>query len=175
MKEIKYTILYCVFVRTFVVPFYYGLGTVINYSFGFGSAQVTVPVPVPHGKKLWCLRFRFHNTASPSLIWTYDYRWKWQKMNERKHIYHEYCKWWGRFTPPFPFPSALADCCEAKEQGIPDLSLWRVVRAYREKEVRIEERPKGDFVRQGIGRCWTTFWINCILIWLGRDYLPWWF
>jgi hypothetical protein len=35
MKEIKYTILYCVFVITFVIPFYYGSGTVINYGFDF--------------------------------------------------------------------------------------------------------------------------------------------
>jgi hypothetical protein len=34
MKEIKYTILYCVFVRTFVIPFYYCSGTVINYGSG---------------------------------------------------------------------------------------------------------------------------------------------
>jgi len=62
MKEIKYTILYCVFVRTFVIPFYYGSGTVINYSsgsdfltsYGSGSGSTqqkftvpTVPVPVP--------------------------------------------------------------------------------------------------------------------------------
>ncbi len=55
MKEINYTILYCVFVKTFVIPFYYGSGTVINHGFGFGSTRqkVTVPtVPVPqHGKK----------------------------------------------------------------------------------------------------------------------------
>jgi hypothetical protein len=64
MKEIKYTILYCVFVRTFVIPFYYGSGTVINYVSGYGSNFLTsygygsdstrqkvtvpmVPVPVP--------------------------------------------------------------------------------------------------------------------------------
>jgi hypothetical protein len=61
MKEIKYTILYCVFVRTFVVPFYYGSGTKISYGYGSGSdfltsygsgsdstrQKVTVPVPVP--------------------------------------------------------------------------------------------------------------------------------
>jgi hypothetical protein len=58
MKEIKYTILYCVFVRTFVIPFYYGSGSVINYgsgsnfltSYGSGSKmqKVTVlRVPVP--------------------------------------------------------------------------------------------------------------------------------
>jgi hypothetical protein len=39
MNEIKYTILFCVFVRTFVVPFYYGSGTVINY--GSGSDLLT--------------------------------------------------------------------------------------------------------------------------------------
>ncbi len=39
MKEIKYTILYCVFVGTFVIPFYYGAGTVINY--GSGSDFLT--------------------------------------------------------------------------------------------------------------------------------------
>ncbi len=32
-------ILYCVFVRTFVIPFYYGSGTVINY--GSGSNFLT--------------------------------------------------------------------------------------------------------------------------------------
>ncbi len=63
MKEIKYTILYCVFVRTFVIPFafFYGSGTAINNgsgsdfltSYGSGSTRqkVTVPtvlVPVPH-------------------------------------------------------------------------------------------------------------------------------
>jgi hypothetical protein len=60
MKEIKYTILYYVFVRTFVIPFYYGSGTVTSYgsgsdfftSYGSGSGstrqKVTVPtVPVP--------------------------------------------------------------------------------------------------------------------------------
>ncbi len=31
MNEIKYKILYRVFVRTFVIPFYYGSGTVFNY------------------------------------------------------------------------------------------------------------------------------------------------
>jgi hypothetical protein len=52
MKEIKYTILYYVFVRTFVIPFYYGYGTVINYgsgsdfliSYGSGSARQKVTV-----------------------------------------------------------------------------------------------------------------------------------
>jgi hypothetical protein len=56
---IKYTILYCVIVRTFVIPFYYGSGTVINYgsgsdfltSYGSGSTRQkvmvpTVPIPV---------------------------------------------------------------------------------------------------------------------------------
>jgi hypothetical protein len=58
MKEIKYTILYCVFVRTLVIPFYHGSETVISYgsgsefltSYGSGSTRqkVTVPtVPVP--------------------------------------------------------------------------------------------------------------------------------
>jgi hypothetical protein len=65
MKEIKYTILYCAFVRTFVItfviPFYYGSGTIINYgsgsdfltSYGSDSGSTrqkvmvpTVPVPV---------------------------------------------------------------------------------------------------------------------------------
>jgi|688.fasta_scaffold2132836_1 hypothetical protein len=52
MKEIKYKILYCVFARTFVIPFYYGSGTVpvINYGSGsngsgFGSTREKVPVP----------------------------------------------------------------------------------------------------------------------------------
>jgi hypothetical protein len=47
MKEIKYTTLYWV-CKTFVISFYYGSGTVINY--GSGSAKVrnyiTVPVPL---------------------------------------------------------------------------------------------------------------------------------
>jgi hypothetical protein len=60
MKENKHTILYCVLERTFVIPFYYGSGTVINNgsgsdfltSYGSGSGskrqKVTVPtVPVP--------------------------------------------------------------------------------------------------------------------------------
>jgi hypothetical protein len=64
MKEIKYTILKCVFVRTFAIPFYYGSGTVINYgsdfnfltSYGSGAGstrqkvtvlKVPVPIPVP--------------------------------------------------------------------------------------------------------------------------------
>ncbi len=61
MTEIKYTIVYCVFVKTFVI-FYYGSGTVINYlsgstfltsdgsRYGYGSTRqnVTIPtVPVP--------------------------------------------------------------------------------------------------------------------------------
>ncbi len=37
MKEINYTILYFVFVRTFVIPFHYGAVTVINYGSGFVS------------------------------------------------------------------------------------------------------------------------------------------
>jgi hypothetical protein len=61
MKEIKYTILFCVFVRTFVIPFYYGSGTVISY----GTVpvptfwQVTVPFPVPfhRAKSFFFLRF----------------------------------------------------------------------------------------------------------------------
>jgi hypothetical protein len=55
MEEIKYTILYCVF----VIPFSYGSGTVINicsgsnfltiYGTSSGSTRqkVTVPVPIP--------------------------------------------------------------------------------------------------------------------------------
>jgi hypothetical protein len=54
MKEIKYTI-FCVFVRTFVIPFYYGSGTVMNYgpgsdfltSYGSGSASTRQKVTVP--------------------------------------------------------------------------------------------------------------------------------
>jgi hypothetical protein len=42
MKELKYTFLYCVFVRTFVMPSYYGFGS------GSTRQKVTVPtVPVP--------------------------------------------------------------------------------------------------------------------------------
>jgi hypothetical protein len=70
----KYTILYCVFVRTFVIPFYYGFGTIINY--GSGSNFLTsygseLPVPFPHDKKLRFLwfrfRFRFHNTGKDTV------------------------------------------------------------------------------------------------------------
>jgi hypothetical protein len=63
----NYLIIYCVFVRTFVIPFYYGSGTVISYGSGYGSTRpkVTVPtVPVPHGKKLRFLRLRFHTAKS---------------------------------------------------------------------------------------------------------------
>jgi hypothetical protein len=40
------------FVRTFVIPFYYGSGTVINHGSGSGSTRQkvtvpTIPVPVP--------------------------------------------------------------------------------------------------------------------------------
>jgi hypothetical protein len=61
MEEIKYTILNCVFVRTFVTPFYYGSGTgsgsdfFTSYGSGSTRQKVTVPtvpfpVPVPqHG------------------------------------------------------------------------------------------------------------------------------
>ncbi len=41
--------------KTFVILFYYGSGTVINYS--SGSEFLTSYGPVPHDKKL---RFRFH-------------------------------------------------------------------------------------------------------------------
>ncbi len=41
MKEIECTILYSVFVRTFVIKFYYGSGTVINYGSGFGFDFLT--------------------------------------------------------------------------------------------------------------------------------------
>jgi hypothetical protein len=53
LNEGKYSILYGVFVRTFVIPFYYGSETVISsdfltsYGSGSGSAQQTVTVPVP--------------------------------------------------------------------------------------------------------------------------------
>jgi hypothetical protein len=66
MKKIKYTFLYCLFLITFLIPFYYGSGTVINYgagsnfllSYGSGSGsdstrqkirllRFRVPVPVP--------------------------------------------------------------------------------------------------------------------------------
>jgi hypothetical protein len=79
MKEIKYTILYCVFVRTFVIPFYYSPGIVINYdsgsnfltSYGSGSGStrqkvtgtvptVLVPVPVPQH---FCEVIKSHKTV----------------------------------------------------------------------------------------------------------------
>ncbi len=50
-REIKYTILYYVFVITFVIPFYYGSGTVTYYSSLFD--------------KLW-FWFRFHTAKSYS-------------------------------------------------------------------------------------------------------------
>jgi hypothetical protein len=81
MKEINYTILYCVFVRTFVIPFYYGSGTVINYGFGsdfltsYGSGStrqkvtvptVSVPVSVPQhcGVDLPIRYFNFQKVSS---------------------------------------------------------------------------------------------------------------
>jgi hypothetical protein len=63
MNEIKYTTLYCVLMRTCVIPLYYGSGTVINYGSVSNFGQVTVPVPVPQGQKLRFQGFRFHNTA----------------------------------------------------------------------------------------------------------------
>ncbi len=50
--EIKYTVLYCVFVKTFVILFYYGSGTVINYGTGSDFLTIYGTVPVPHAKKL---------------------------------------------------------------------------------------------------------------------------
>jgi hypothetical protein len=52
MKEIKFTILYCVFVRNFVIQFYYGSGSDFLTSYGSGSTRQkvtvpTLPVPVP--------------------------------------------------------------------------------------------------------------------------------
>jgi hypothetical protein len=45
MKEIKYAILYWMLVRTFVIPFYYGSGTVISNGYGSGSTRQKVTVP----------------------------------------------------------------------------------------------------------------------------------
>ncbi len=69
MKEIKYTILYCAFVR------YYGSGTVISYGSssnfltsygsGFGSTRQKVTVPT--------FRFQFHNTLIMAWITGYNY------------------------------------------------------------------------------------------------------
>ncbi len=42
MKEIKYTILYFVFVRTFVITFYYGFGTV-RFRFRFHDTVTWAP------------------------------------------------------------------------------------------------------------------------------------
>jgi hypothetical protein len=61
MKEIKYTILFFVFVRTFVIPFYIGSGTVINYGSGSnlltrydsGSTRQKVTVPTVPVKQHW--------------------------------------------------------------------------------------------------------------------------
>jgi hypothetical protein len=50
VKEIKYSVLICVLVRTFLIPFYYGVGTIINSGSGSTRQKVTVPtfsVPVP--------------------------------------------------------------------------------------------------------------------------------
>jgi hypothetical protein len=61
MKEIKYTVLFCVFVRSFVIPFYYGSGTVINYGSDSTRQKVTVPtdpVPVPEVMLNLCSRIR---------------------------------------------------------------------------------------------------------------------
>jgi hypothetical protein len=55
MKEIKYTILYCVFVRVVVIPFYYGSGTIVNYG--------TVRFQFRLFDKLW-FRFRFYMAKS---------------------------------------------------------------------------------------------------------------
>jgi hypothetical protein len=63
VKKNKYTILYCVFVRTFVIPFYYSSRTVISYGSSSDFLTSYRTVPVPNGKKLWFLRFRFHNTG----------------------------------------------------------------------------------------------------------------
>jgi hypothetical protein len=47
MKEINYTILYCVFVRTFAIKFYYSYGSDFLTSSGSGSTRQKVTVPVP--------------------------------------------------------------------------------------------------------------------------------
>jgi hypothetical protein len=66
MKEIKYTILYCVFVRTFVIPFYYGSGSgsyfLTSYGSDSGSTQQKVkvpkvPIPVPGSTTLTRIMF----------------------------------------------------------------------------------------------------------------------
>jgi hypothetical protein len=89
MKEIKYTNTVwggdCVFVRTFVITFYCGSGTVINYGSGSGSnfltsngsgsgstrqkvTVVTVPVSVPR-HCLWpCIPFLTFRRGSGSLL-----------------------------------------------------------------------------------------------------------
>ncbi len=56
MKEIEYTILYCVFVRTFVITFYYGSEAVISYGSGSGSGSGST-------RQNFRFRFRFHNTG----------------------------------------------------------------------------------------------------------------
>ncbi len=45
MKEVKYTILNCVFVRTFVITFYYGSGSNFLTSYGSGSTRQKVTIP----------------------------------------------------------------------------------------------------------------------------------
>jgi hypothetical protein len=90
MKKIKNTILYCVFVfvRTSVIQFYYGSGTVINYgsssdflkSYSSGSIQqrVTVPDPVPVLQH--CLMVLYSSFNTPiyamtiySMAWTTEF------------------------------------------------------------------------------------------------------
>jgi hypothetical protein len=75
MKQIKCTILYCVFVRTFVIPLYYGSGTIINYgsdsdfltSYGFGSARQKVMVPTVSVQQHWRIEIQFFSPTCVKL------------------------------------------------------------------------------------------------------------
>jgi small-conductance mechanosensitive channel len=46
MKEFNAQ-LYTVSVRTFVIPFYYGSGNVINYGSGSANVRNSITVPIP--------------------------------------------------------------------------------------------------------------------------------
>ncbi len=80
----KYTILYCVFVRTFAIPFYYGSGTVTDYgsgsdfltSYGSSRQKVTIStVPVsPHC--ISCFYVPFIRLTLYVIIWDEGVGWE---------------------------------------------------------------------------------------------------
>ncbi len=63
MKEIKYTISYWVFVRTFVIPFYYGSDILTSSSSGSGSTRQKVTVPVQQNCRQGCRLKAFMNAC----------------------------------------------------------------------------------------------------------------